>query len=83
MSTATIRITRRWTDAVICEGESVRDALLRFVARERAAGRRADLAGAHLAGAHLAGADLARADLTGAHRREATLLPAPKAQGGA
>ena len=66
-------IKNRWNDRVIYEGEheTLRDAVLAFVAARRAEGVRpnlsdADLSGADLSGADLSGADLSGADLSGA-----------------
>jgi len=74
-----IEIKNRYTGAVIVrdgEAETLRDAVIRFVANERAAERSADLSSADLRSADLRSANLRSANLRSANLRSANLSSA-------
>src|SRR6185369_8864088 len=74
-----IEIKNRYTGAVIVrdgEAETLRDAVIRFVANERAAERSADLSSADLRSADLRSANLRSANLRYADLRSANLRSA-------
>jgi Pentapeptide repeats (8 copies) len=71
-----MKILKRWTDAVLWEGEAGTGAEAVYAALKSGANLRdADLSGADLRDADLGGADLRGADLSGADLRDADLAP--------